>query len=50
MKLFSDETPMFIREYGRVWARAEVFTYLAKRRDAWVALNEAGKEFNLLLS
>lgn len=49
-KLFGDETPMFIREYGRVWARAEVFTYLAKRRDAWVALNEAGKEFNLLLS
>lgn len=43
-KLFGDETPMFIREYGRVWARAEVFTYLAKRRDAWVALSEAQKE------
>ncbi len=49
MKLFSDETPMFIREYGRVWARAEVFTYLAKRRDAWVALNDANKEFIKML-
>lgn len=49
-RVFVDTEPMFVREYGRVWARAEVFTYLAKRRDAWVALNEAGKEFNLLLS
>lgn len=49
-RMFGANEPMFIREYGRVWARAEVFTYLAKRRDAWVALNEAGKEFNLLLS
>lgn len=49
-RVFVENEPMFVREYGRVWARAEVFTYLAKRRDAWVALNEAGKEFNLLLS
>lgn len=49
-RMFGANDPMFIREYGRVWARAEVFTYLAKRRDAWTALNEAGKAFNLLLS
>lgn len=49
-RMFGANEPMFIREYGRVWARAEVFAYLAKRRDAWTALNEAGKAFNLLLS
>lgn len=49
-RMFANNDPMFVREYGRVWARAEVFTYLAKRRDAWMALNEAGREFNLLLS
>lgn len=43
--LFPDTTDgMFVQEYGRIWARAEVFSALEKRRNAWLALSEAQKE------
>lgn len=48
-QLFPCEDGMFIEEYGRIWARAEVFTALEKRKQAWLALDAAQREVNAML-
>lgn len=44
------EDSMFVEEYGRIWARAEVFTALQARRQAWLALDEAQRAVNAVLN
>lgn len=43
------EDPMFVEQYGRIWARAEVFTALQKRKQAWLALDEAQQAVKMIM-
>lgn len=43
------EDSMFVEEYGRIWARAEVFTALQARRQAWLALDEAQRAVRMIM-
>lgn len=45
----STDDTMFVEEYGRIWARAEVFTALEARKQAWLALDEAQKAVKMIM-
>ena len=45
----STDDTMFVEEYGRIWARAEVFTALQARRQAWLALDEAQRAVRMIM-
>lgn len=43
------EDSMFVEEYGRIWARAEVFAALQARKQAWLALDEAQRAVKMIM-
>lgn len=45
----STDDTMFVEEYGRIWARAEVFAALQARKQAWLALDEAQRAVKMIM-